>query len=100
MTTVRDAFDDPCRPPSTAVYNIRYLSLSADQRDKWNKKINNVQHLVRHNTILGVLETHVDALTAEAFFGSSIEGTRRSYDQGITVFIRKIGTTNILRPLR
>ena len=52
-------------PPSLALYNVRYLSLSdnLEQRKQWKRKVDNVQKLVEQSAIVGVLGTHVDALT-------------------------------------
>ena len=75
-------------PPSLVAYNIRYLSLSASQRDKWKQKIDNVQYLLKTNEIVGILETHVDGITAETFFGSHVEGSRKYYELGLAIFVK------------
>ena len=90
MMSSQELLSEQSCPPSVAAYNIHYLSLSESeiQRRQWNKKLANVQHLVKTHEVVALIETHADAITAETFFGSSIEGTHRFYDEDIAVFVR------------
>ncbi len=87
MTALSASLAERSPPPSLAAYNTRFLSLSARQRVQWKRKVDNVQHLANQCTIVGVLETHVDGLTAETFFGGNIDGTRRYYKDNIAMFV-------------
>ena len=91
MSSSQAEVTDPACPPSLAVYNTRFLSLSnsPEQREQWKKKIANVRHLVKQCDVVCVLETHVEGVTAEMFFGCNIDGTCRHYDHDIAVFINE-----------
>ena len=78
-------------PPSFALYNIRFLSLSPtkQQRRQWQRKVANVQTLCRECTIVGLVETHVAPRRAHRFFGQHIQGVATLYVDGMAVFINK-----------
>ncbi len=81
----------PLGPPSIAAYNVRYLSLSDNptQREQWKRKVENVRCLADKHDIVAILETHVDGITAETFFCSGIDGTRRYYDDDIAILVNE-----------
>ena len=78
-------------PPSFALYNIRFLSLSPtkQQRRQWQRKVANVQTLCRECTIVGLVETHVAPRRAHRFFGQHIQGVTTLYVDGMAIFINK-----------
>jgi hypothetical protein len=78
----------PPTPPSFSAYNIRFLSLSANQKERWEMKLASVQHLVRDNAIVGLLETHATAAQADLFFTRHVGGVKSFYDFGIAVLVQ------------
>ena len=78
-------------PPSFALYNIRFLSLSPNQqqRRQWQRKVANVQALCHACTIVGVVETHVSPRRAHRFFGQHISGVEHYYVDGMAIFVQK-----------
>ena len=78
----------PLLPPSLAAYNIRFLSLSQNQKDQWVRKTDNVKWLTRQHELVALLETHEGAEKADLFFGTHIPGVRRFYEQGIAIFVQ------------
>ena len=73
--------------PSLAVYNTRFLSLSHSEQEQRKRKIENVKSLTDRCDVVGILETHVDGTTAEAFFCNNFQGTRRFYDQNLALVV-------------
>ena len=74
-------------PPTIAAYNIRYLSLSHNQKEQWNAKLDNAKWLAKENDMVALFETHAKAAKADMFFCSHIPGVNAHYDDGIAVLV-------------
>ena len=81
--------DSPVLLPSIAAYNIRFLSLSPNQKDQWSRKLSSVKYLASQFTMTALLETHVAGVKAEMFFCRHVEGTKRFYEHGIAVLVQE-----------
>ena len=74
-TSIRDSL-----LPSSATWNMHFLSLSIASKEQWKQKIACVRHLMKTHQILGVVEPHADGETAELAFFSHIENTITYYE--------------------
>ena len=79
----------PLPLPSIAAYNIRFLSLSPNQKDQWQRKLSNVKHLAKQYNMVALLETHVAGDKADLFFCKHVDGVERFYQQGMAVLVQK-----------
>ena len=75
--------------PSFAAYNIRFLSLSPNQKDQWRRKLLNVKHLTKQYNMVSLLETHVSGDKADMFFCKHVDGVEKFYQQGMAVLVQK-----------